>query len=691
MRYLFPRISRTFIRFPIIIILIGLGMGCQNYKESPVDPIESQTKITLNKANRRVMEVMHIQNQHSQKFMSIPGVIGTATGLTKDGEIAIRIFAAEPGISGIPKKVSGVPIDIKVTGYFKPLSNPTVRFPRPVPIGISTGHPDVTAGTIGCRVKDNQGNVYALSNNHVYANSNDCSIGDNVLQPGAYDGGQEPDDILGQLFDFEPILFDGSINTIDAAIVLSASDSLGIATPSDGYGIPDSITVAAFIGQKVQKYGRTTGWTHGEVSEINVTVNVCYECGDPFCWTCSKQATFTDQIAITPGDFSDGGDSGSLVVTDDGNKNPVGLLFAGSPARTLINPIDPVLQRFNVSIDAGNFGSNSPPDADFSFTISNLTLTFTDQSTDSDGSILQWNWEFGNGATSTDRNPIHTYSTQGTYSVTLTVTDDDGANGSVSKNITLDDSGGNNPPVANFTYSINELIISFTDQSSDSGGTIIAWNWDFGDGQTSPVKNPLHIYSDPGTYMVTLTVTDNDLETNSFSQEIVLNEASNEPPIGSFTHTVSDLTVSFTDQSIDPDGTIIAWNWNFGNGQTSSIKNPIHIYTVDGTYTVMLTVTDNDGANHSVSQQITVNGSTNSPPTANFTFMTSGPLVFFTDQSSDSDGTIISWHWNFGDGSSSPITSPLHFYPNSGTYSVTLTVTDNMLATHSLTQEVTIN
>ncbi len=118
----------------------------------------------------------------------------------------------------------------------------------------------------------------------------------------------------------------------------------------------------------MQKYGRTTGLTHGTVSEISVTVNVCYE---GFV-VCTKWARFVDQIAITDGTFSGGGDSGSLIVTHDANKYPVGLLFAGSSTRTIANPIGPVLQRFNVTIDDGSGGGspgNSPP--------SGFTLTAT--------------------------------------------------------------------------------------------------------------------------------------------------------------------------------------------------------------------------------------------------------------------------------------------------------------------------
>jgi len=220
--------------------------------------------------------------------------------------------------------------------------------PRPAPIGVSTGHPNITAGTIGCRVMKKVGQnwvYYALSNNHVYADENNAAIGNNVLQPGPYDGGQNPRDKIGTLEDYVTIYFDGSNNTVDAAIARCSTADLGKATPSGGYGEPDSdtLTPGLALGRAVQKYGRTTGLTKGSVAGMNATVNVGYDSG---------VAKFVGQLLIWRGrSFSAGGDSGSLIVTDDENCNPVGLLFAGSNLYTIANPIDDVLSAFDVSID----------------------------------------------------------------------------------------------------------------------------------------------------------------------------------------------------------------------------------------------------------------------------------------------------------------------------------------------------
>lgn len=193
------------------------------------------------------------------------------------------------------------------------------------------------------------GGVYALSNNHVYANENQASIGDAVIQPGTYDGGSSPADDVGTLAGFELIVFSTTANNvIDAAIAESTTSLLNNATPSDGYGTPKSTTAPAYINQKVKKYGRTTGLTKGQVYAVNATVNVGYSSG---------VARFVNQIIITPGAFSAGGDSGSLVVADGkgrdkaDDRKPVGLLFAGSDLFTIANPIDDVLSAFGVTID----------------------------------------------------------------------------------------------------------------------------------------------------------------------------------------------------------------------------------------------------------------------------------------------------------------------------------------------------
>ncbi|MDT8335951.1 MAG: hypothetical protein RQ753_09650, partial [Desulfurivibrionaceae bacterium] len=199
-------------------------------------------------------------------------------------------------------------------------------------------------GTIGARVTDGA-SVYALSNNHVYALENEAELGSEVLQPGRYDSGcaYNQDDVIGTLSAFEPLDFSGRENTMDAAVALSSVDDLGKATPSDGYGLPKSTIVEATLGTQVQKYGRTSGFTQGEVTGINGSVRVGYNAGTAF---------FAGQLIVESNKpFIKAGDSGSLLVTS--GREPTGLLFAGNKSGKLAvaSPIGLILDHFGVSID----------------------------------------------------------------------------------------------------------------------------------------------------------------------------------------------------------------------------------------------------------------------------------------------------------------------------------------------------
>jgi len=297
--------------------------------------------------------------RHSDALLEIPGVVGTAVTLLPDGRPGVQVLLERPGIGGLPAVLDGVPVTQRVSGLIMAFSDPTQR-QRPAPAGYSVGHPDITAGTIGGRVRDALGRVYILSNNHVLANSNGATIGDPEYQPGPFDGGTSADQIA-TLSDFQVINFTGGSNTIDAAIALSTTSLLDNATPADeSYGVPNATIYGdangdglfdnrdALLGLNVQKYGRTTRLTHGQITGVNATVSVCYEVIE---FTCVKIARYTDQLIISPPGFSNGGDSGSLIVTDDGNLNPVALLFAGSSTVTIGNRIDLVLNRFGVTID----------------------------------------------------------------------------------------------------------------------------------------------------------------------------------------------------------------------------------------------------------------------------------------------------------------------------------------------------
>jgi hypothetical protein len=282
---------------------------------------------------------------------STDGFLGTGASITQtlsDGTHVITASATDSrrktGKDTVTITVGGAPEQPDTTDLW----------PRPVPIGVSTGnYQSVSAGTIACRVRDKSGNVYALSNTHVYAPNDidgQSEIGDTVTQPGLYDVAThvyDPSLRLGELTAYKPI--DGFVlafNDIDAAIALTNVGALDNHTPLGGYGVPNSVTTTAALNMAVQKFGRTTHLTKGTITGINGTLAVDYG-GGWYAW-------FTGQIIVeTSSAFILPGDSGSLLVTDDINANPVGLLFAGNADGTMAmaNPIDAVLQYFGVAID----------------------------------------------------------------------------------------------------------------------------------------------------------------------------------------------------------------------------------------------------------------------------------------------------------------------------------------------------
>ena len=214
---------------------------------------------------------------------------------------------------------------------------------RPPVAGISIGHYMVTAGTLGCIVKKQKDDAYyILSNNHILANVNECSINDPVFQPGKIDGGQ-PADIIARLADYEPLVFNGD-NFYDAAIArLEVSPG---ETDVPDIGAVSAIT-SPVVHAKVQKTGRSTELTTGQIITRNIDIEVDF--GD------NRKLVFRDQFEIegrngesqaTP--FSIDGDSGALVV-DTGSNKAVGLLFAGdNTGSSYASPIEPIFSRFNV-------------------------------------------------------------------------------------------------------------------------------------------------------------------------------------------------------------------------------------------------------------------------------------------------------------------------------------------------------
>ena len=324
-------------------------------------------------------------------------------------------------------------------------------------------------------------------------------------------------------------------------------------------------------------------------------------------------------------------------------------------------------------------------------------------STDSDGTIVGYDWNFGDGtAHDTSASPSHTYALPGTYTATLTVTDDDGATNqvpvTVHRVLNIFPSASAQATPASGKGPLN---VAFTSSGSvDTDGTIASYSWDFGDGSAlSTSANTSHSYP-PGNYTATLTVTDDSGDSDSKTLSIVSNP--NVVPTASANASIgagnAPLAVTFTSAgSVDPDGTIASYSWNFGDGSAlSSSPTPAHTFLIDGVYSVLLTVTDNEGAIGTTALTITVNPNPAPIAVPAVTSITpsTGKVpanVVFNSTGSSDDGSIVAYSWDFGDGSAlSTSANPTHLFTSINTFVVSLTVTDNGGLTNTATTTVDV-
>ncbi|HID25492.1 MAG TPA: PKD domain-containing protein, partial [Thermoplasmata archaeon] len=319
------------------------------------------------------------------------------------------------------------------------------------------------------------------------------------------------------------------------------------------------------------------------------------------------------------------------------------------------------------------------------------TIQFTDQSMDPDGNITTWFWDFGDNNISTQQNPSHRYEKSGIYIVSLTVTDNKGKPDNTQRIVVVESGENTEHPIANFDYHpVNPKpgdTVEFSDTSTDFDGMITQRLWVFHDNSTATAENVTFTYTQNGTYPVTLIVMDNDGASDVKQKNVVVYvDDENQPPQANFAYTPASPTVNetiqFIDESMDEDGYIVQWLWDFGDNTTSSASHPTHSYNTAGTYTVTLTVVDNGNKTNFAQQTITVKTAYgNQPPTADFTYspkhLDTETMVQFKDLSTDSDGIILRWLWDFGDGETSGEQNPVHRYTSAGMYTVTLNVTDN--------------
>jgi PKD repeat protein len=303
---------------------------------------------------------------------------------------------------------------------------------------------------------------------------------------------------------------------------------------------------------------------------------------------------------------------------------------------------------------------------------------FTDVST-STGNIIAWYWDFGDNTFSTLQNPIHQFASSGVYNVCLTITSDIGCTSIYCDYVYYNSTGNcyadfyaytNNPAGVGLDYVFQDISI----------GSVISWFWDFGDNTTSTLQNPLHSYATAGMYNVCLTIGTSDSCSSTSCQNIFVIDSIGTNCQASFYYGGSGgmfIPGLFTDASI-ASGNIIAWLWDFGDGTTSSLQNPIHNYAVPGYYQVCLEImTDlNCVDTYCATIYYDPSGTTFCNAAFNYSYTPniSCNLEYQFADISYATGNIIGWIWTFGDGSVSSLQNPSHCYTAIGTYQVCLEI-----------------
>ena len=300
----------------------------------------------------------------------------------------------------------------------------------------------------------------------------------------------------------------------------------------------------------------------------------------------------------------------------------------------------------------------------------NSVINFTDKSTVIASSIISWEWSFGDNSTSTLQNPTHIYSTNGSYTVTLTTTTNLGCTSTLTRTLII-----NSKPIVQFnTVTVSgctPLNVVFGDISSTATGS--TYNWSFGDNSISNVKSPTHIYTMNGSFTVKEVVIAPGGCSDSLIKTAYINVLSAITPSFTEANRCSNLSTLFKDNSVITAGTITTWNWDFGNGSSSSIQNPSFVYISPGKYTVKLTATSDQGCSNSFSKEVVIDAK----PIVNFKVNQLAGCVpetiIFSNLSIAPDSSTYSW--SFGDGSKGVAKDTNHTYSSVDSFTVKYIVT----------------
>lgn len=308
--------------------------------------------------------------------------------------------------------------------------------------------------------------------------------------------------------------------------------------------------------------------------------------------------------------------------------------------------------------------------------------------TDNTGTATQWNWSLGDGSNFTTQNVTYTYPSSGTYQTTLIVTNSDGCKDTVTKPVDV-----YALPVAVFTVA-NECVydyLGFYNQSVQGTNAINTYSWNFGDSQTSSQTSPAHLYGIHGPYTVTLVTTDvfGCADTVQNNLEVYAKPSAQ----FSMGNVCQDATVTFTNTSSVPVGSIVTNYWTLGDTQTSLDIAPTHVYNTPGIFYVELFTTTEHGCMDSMTRPVSIYPK----PSPDFTIdpVCLGDISSFFENSvvtpQVANDIIVAWSWNLGDGSTDVLQNPSYMYVEPGSYPVTLTVTTDKGCERSLTKSAVVN
>lgn len=309
--------------------------------------------------------------------------------------------------------------------------------------------------------------------------------------------------------------------------------------------------------------------------------------------------------------------------------------------------------------------------SNFEFTTDGLSADFFE--TAIGGDVIEYLWDFGDGTTSTEANPTHIYDTPGAYEVCLTIYTIGCSD--VTCMLVIVEAAGTDCE-SDFEFDEDGLTVHFFETAYGGGADIVSYVWTFGDGTTSDGPNPVHTYTEAGTYLVCLTITTADGCTSTFCNEITV-EAGGGPCEAFFTVTSIELTpdgyiVHFNNESAAT-GDISSVTWYYGDGTVGETYDGEHLYTESGVYVVCIVITTTDGCTDEYCYEITLGDGDGC--VSDFEFATTGMLTEFFETATGGGADIVSYLWNFGDGSTSTAPNPEHMYDAPGEYEVCLTIT----------------